>query len=53
MIPAGQIVVKVVHTDSRKIILLLAHKQTAANVGKIKSNHIADRKNKFYSNDTT
>ena len=49
MIPAGQIVVKIVHTETRKIILLLAHTQTES---KIKSTHIADRKNKVYSNDT-
>ena len=52
MIPAGQIVVKIVHTETRKIILLLARTQTESNVGKIKSTHIADRKNKVYSNDT-
>ena len=53
MIPAGQIVVKIVRTETRKIILLLARTQTESNVGKIKSTYIADGKNKVYSNDTS
>ena len=44
MIPAGQIVVKIVYTYIRKIIVHLRHAQTqtTADIGKINPTHILD-----------